>query len=111
MYFDEFKTYVEKNSSAEDIFLTKANDYLVAENERRKKQNRWEQSKIDKECEKMWEATLKSSYSSVVEGIKGEKNKPLFYTHDEEIDYWVAFLNEHEFLEGFADGISDMEFD
>lgn len=111
MYFDEFKTYVEKNSRAEDIFLTMAADFLTAENSRRKKQNQWEQSKIDKECEKMWEATLKNSYNSVVEGIKAEKEKPLFYTHDEEIDYWVSFLNENDFLESFTDGISDTEFE
>ena len=111
MNFDEFKSYVEKNSRADDIFLSKATDYLDAENERRKKQNRWEQSKIDKEVEKMWESTLKNSYASVVEGIKGEKNKPLFYSHDEEIDYWISFLNENEFLENFTDGISDTEFD
>ena len=111
MYFEEFKTYVEKNSRAEDVFFTKATDFLEAENAKRTKQNRWEQSKIDKETEKMWESTLKNSYAAVVTGIKSEKDKPHFYSHDEEVDYWVSFLNNHEFLEGFVDGISDTEFD
>jgi hypothetical protein len=111
MYFNEFKTYVEKNSRAADIFLNKAFDYLTEENNKRKSSARWSSSKIDQECEKMWEMTLKNSYNSVTDGIKAEKNKPLFYTHDDEVDYWIEFLNEKEFLEGFTDGISDMEFD
>lgn len=111
MYLDEFIQYVERNCSAQDIFLNKANDYQLELNAIRQKSAKWSQSKIDKECEKMWDATIKNTYNSVATNIKADKEKPRFVNHDDEVDYWVNFLNEYEFLESFTDGISDTEFE
>ncbi|VUC69881.1 Uncharacterised protein [Streptococcus pseudoporcinus] len=31
--------------------------------------------------------------------------------HQEEIDEWVSFMNEHEILESFADSMAEIEFE
>jgi hypothetical protein len=111
MYLDEFISYVDKNSRAEEIFYERALAFQIDKNERRQKSARWTQSKMEKECEKMWEATIKGTYNNVATNIKAIEKKPRFHNHDDEVDYWVNFLNENEFLESFTDGISDAEFE
>lgn len=54
---------------------------------------------------------ISGAFTNVAEGIKNAENKPRFHSHEEQVDYWINFMNEYEFLENFTDGIDDMEFE
>ncbi|HEP1541728.1 TPA: hypothetical protein ACHRZB_001673 [Streptococcus pyogenes] len=108
MYFDEFKEYVENNSRAHDYFFERALDYQNAKNARRTPAHkRWKEQKVLKEVETMWTNVVKQLYDNIKLNGKFRKR----FMHQEEIDEWVSFMNEHEILESFADSMAEIEFE
>jgi len=111
MDYTEFRKYVEENTRAQGKFLEKATVYLLDKNASRKPAAKLTDSRIEKEADKMWDMNISGAFTNVAEGIKNAEGKPRFHNHEEQITYWIQFMNEYEFLENFTDGIDDMEFE
>ncbi len=111
MDYTEFRKFVEENTRAQGKFLEKATVYLLDKNASRKPAAKWPDSRIEKEANKMWDMNISGAFINVSEGIKNAENKPRFHNHEEQVSYWINFMNEYEFLENFTDGIDDMEFE
>ena len=54
---------------------------------------------------------ISGAFTNVAEGIKNAEGKPRFHNHEEQVTYWIQFMNQYEFLENFTEGIDDMEFE
>ncbi len=111
MDYTEFRKYVEENTRAQGKFLEKATVYLLDKNASRKPTAKWADSRIEKEANKMWDMNISGAFTSVAEGIKNAESKPRFRNHEEQVAYWIQFMDEYEFLENFTDGVDDMEFE
>ncbi|HEP1510593.1 TPA: hypothetical protein VJE68_000058 [Streptococcus pyogenes] len=68
---------------------------------------RWKEQKVLKEVETMWINVVKQLYDNIKLNGKFRKR----FMHQEEIDEWVSFMNEHEILESFADSMAEIEFE
>lgn len=107
MYLDEFKQYLENHGRTYERFMRKALDYQNAKNARRNASKRWSDEKIEREAETMWSDMIKNAYDKIKANGKFKKR----FVHQEEIDYWIRFMNEHEILDSFADSVDELEFE
>ncbi|RRD29388.1 hypothetical protein EII38_09740 [Streptococcus minor] len=108
MYLDEFKAYLENNSRAYEQFIKKALDYQNEKNARRTPaRKKWSEEKVEREAEKMWIDMVKSVYEKIKSNGKFKRR----YVHQEEIDDWVKFMNEHEIIDSLSDSIDELEFE
>lgn len=104
MYYDEFVEYLKQNvSHALDQFLEKATEFQNNKNKERAKKSRWNEARVQREITGMYTQLLSNAY----EKIKAEKGVPKYNGHQ----IWIDFMEEKNFLEMFADGISETEFE
>ncbi|CQR24620.1 hypothetical protein BN1356_00964 [Streptococcus varani] len=108
MYLDEFKQYLENYGRSYERFMQKAIDYQNTKNARRTPASkRWSDEKIEREAEKMWTGIIKNIYEKIKANGKFKKR----FVHQEEIDDWIQFMNEHEILDSFSESVDELEFE
>lgn len=104
MLYHEFREYLEKNAGHSiDLFIEKATDYQNEKNKNRPKDKRWNEAKLQRAVFEMLDKLIDGAY----EQIKAQKGVPKYNG----AQIWIDFMNEHEFLDMFADGIAEMEFE
>ena len=108
MYPDEFKEYLENHGRTYERFMQKALDFQNAKNAKRTPaRKKWSEEKVEREAEMMWASVVKNVYDKIKANGKFKKR----YVHQEEIDDWIQFMNEHEILDSFADSVDELEFE
>ncbi|KAJ72472.1 hypothetical protein M222_2242 [Enterococcus faecalis AZ19] len=104
MLYQEFREYLEENASHSlELFIEKATDYQLKKNKKRSGSAKWNDAKVHRAIDDMLDRLIDSAY----EQIKVQKGVPKY--NGKQI--WIDFMNEHEFLEMFADGVAETEFD
>lgn len=102
MLFPEFKKYLEEHSSGYEIFLIKATNMQNEKNKKRTgKTKKWTDVKIQRQVEGMWRDVVLNAYNV----IKAEKGVPIY--NGQEI--WTEFMNQHNFIEMFDEGMNELE--
>lgn len=108
MYPDEFKEYLESYGRTYERFMQKALDFQNAKNAKRTPaRKKWSEEKVEREAGMMWASVVKNVYDKIKANGKFKKH----YIHQEEIDDWIQFMNEHEILDSFADSVDELEFE
>lgn len=105
MNLKEFTEYVQKNCRAQEIFLIKSYTYLKVKNDKRQAAAKWNDSRLEKESENMWQIAVQNLYNTIATNIKQYDMVAAPYNK------WAGFMAEFEVLDGFTDGIGDMEFE
>jgi len=99
----DLKVYIAHNSKVEVIFKGKATDYLVSKNKRRQPAKRWNETRIERQTDKMYDEVIDNAYSKLHGAIKdvryADKSK------------WVSFINKNEVLDGLEESMSELEFE
>ncbi|ETC91176.1 TPA: hypothetical protein ACU1XM_002332 [Enterococcus faecalis] len=104
MLYYEFREYLEENAApALKIFRNKIEEIENSRNSRRKVHKRWNEIQINRAVEHEVDKLIDNAY----EKIKAQKGVPKY--NGKEI--WIEFMNEHNFLDMFSDGVNEMEFE
>lgn len=104
MLYNEFIEYMKENASSSlNLFLEKATDFQLQKNKNRTGKAKWNEAKVQRAINSMYEQLLDNAYQK----IKSEKGLPKLNG----TQIWIDFMEENEFLDMFADAVSDLEFE
>lgn len=102
MLLSELDQFIETNSRAKDTFYEKALVFQQAKNAKRQPAKRWNDTKVDRAVDKMWDEILDSIMTKVNKAMKRRSN-PFG-------DNWQKFMIETEILENFEESMSELSF-
>ncbi|MDT2662188.1 hypothetical protein P7E02_20070 [Enterococcus hulanensis] len=103
MLYHEFKEWLEENASAYPIYMEKVTEFQLMKNKGRAGKAKWKDRKVDRAIQGMWESVVANAY----ELIKAQKGVPKYNGRQ----VWLDFMEEKNFLEGFNEGASEVEFE
>ncbi|HAP3558623.1 TPA: hypothetical protein IUD88_001218 [Enterococcus faecalis] len=104
MLYHEFREYLEENARHSlELFIEKATEYQLEKNKNRSGKSKWNEAKVQRAIDAMLDRLIDGAY----EQIKAQKGVPKYNGRQ----IWIDFMNEHDFLEMFSDGVSEMEFE
>lgn len=103
MFFNDFKTMLEKNLSAYETFVVRATEYQEMKNKNRQPAKRWDQQKIERAVNDMWLQTAHNIYDKV----KSKAPKKAV-----DIDAaWDEFMRDNEIYDSLEESMSEVEFE
>jgi hypothetical protein len=100
---DEFENYVVKNCTAKELFYEKALAKQQKTNKDRKLAHRWNNTKIERAVDKMWDSVIEDFYHKVGAAVNNASN----YSSQN----WLPFMDENEILDLFEDSMQQLDFD
>ncbi|WP_242327796.1 hypothetical protein [Lactococcus lactis] len=107
MDFYEFRTYLEENCRAKQIFFSKMTTYLqrqVASSENKIYLN---SSQIESEVKRAWNTAVQNVYNTVKPKVKTRKTDAPIVKREK----WIAEMSELETLDNFTEELDNMEID
>lgn len=99
---NDFKTLLEKSSGYEN-FKIKAQEFQEDKNKKRKKKERWNEGKVERATNAMWQQFVESMYETLSSNIEcTPHNKAL---------KWQQFIVKHQVVENFNESVAELEFE
>ena len=102
MLYPEFKEYLEENTKGYQLFIDKMTENEKEKNKKRPPAKRWNDAKINKVVNELWKQTALNAYNQ----IRPHVGVPKYNGHQK----WVEFMEEHNFIDAFDEGIAEIEF-
>lgn len=97
----DFRLLLEDRNGYE-VFMIKAAEFQENKNINRKKKERWNENKVERATNAMWQQFVENMYETVSSNIEcNPQNKSL---------KWHQFLKKHNVLENFDESITELEF-
>lgn len=103
MNTEQLQQYVADNSQVETIFMGKATDYLNGKNKKRLAAKRWNEARIQRQAEKMYDQVIESLYNKLHTQVKANRFTPA--------ETWIKFINENDVLDGLEESMIELEFE
>lgn len=103
MHYREFVEYLEENLHNKDAFFNRAMAYQKEKNKARQKANRWDQIKLDRAVERMWNDVTQNIYNTIQPKV--DKN-PIMPEKP-----WLDFFEKNNLLESIDDSLVEIEFE
>lgn len=103
MKYNDFKRMLEEFPSIYDAFMLRATEHQNVKNDNRKSK-KWDERKIEKVVNNMWETFAQNVYCKVKES--GAPSKAVDYKAA-----WIKHMEEKEFFDTLSDSVSSMEFE
>lgn len=99
---NDFKTLLEKSNGYEN-FMIKAQEFQEDKNKKRKKKERWNEGKVERATNAMWQQFVESMYETLSSNIEcTPQNKAL---------KWQQFIVKHQVVENFNESVAELEFE
>lgn len=99
MKYKEFLSYLQTNLTGYQVFMLKAMQFQRAKNAKRQAKVRWEDKKMEKAADEMWQKAMEALYNNLKREIKSEFPSS-----------WISYIEKHEILELVNDSISELDF-
>lgn len=97
---EELLEYIETNSGVKDKFMEKALDYQNGKNHKRPFAKRWNETKVERAADKMFNTVLDNIFDKLKPAIKSSDNKK-----------WIMFIEENNVLEDLEDSMGEISFE
>ena len=97
----EFETYLNEHCSALSKFQARALDYLANKNQNRTKSARWNDAKVQRAADAMYDTFLDGIYTKLRNAIKNK------YDHQA----WLDYIEKYELLEQLEESVLEIEFE
>lgn len=102
MNLHEFEEYLAANSRIKDIYYEHALVFQQAKNQRRQPAKRYNDTRVDREVDKMWKPVLEMMYEQINKNIKN-KNAT---SKD-----WQHFIESSNVFEDIQESMDDLTFE
>lgn len=97
---EELSEYLDSNSDVKSKFMEKALDYQNEKNHNRQMAKRWNETKVERAADKMYDQVLTSIYDKLKANIKSSDDKK-----------WIMVIEENNVLEDLEDSMSEITFE
>ena len=97
---EELLEYLKINSGVKDKFMKKALDYQNEKNQKRPSAKRWNETKVERATDKMFNTVLDNIFDKLKSAIKSSDNKK-----------WIMFIEENNVLEDLEDSMGEITFE
>lgn len=101
MTYTEFKSHMEQNLKAIDSFYEQVTEFQLDKNKSRAKKSRWNDAKVQRAIDNMYEDLLKSVYQQVKTNIESNGKK----TNSQ----WIEYMEKNEVYENLDQSIYEIE--
>lgn len=99
----DFNQYLMDNAAGYKTFMTKSIEYQDEKNSRRQPAKRWNETKVERAADRMWNEFADNIYEKVNKNIRGNGNSTT--------EQWLKFIEQNDLLEELSESISEMEFE
>lgn len=83
--------------------MGKATDYLNGKNKKRQLAQKWNEARIQRQAEKMYDQVIENLYNKLHTQVKANRFTPA--------STWIKFINENEVLDGLEESMIELEFE
>lgn len=101
-----FKDLLESKLSGYEVFLVKATEYQNEKNKKRAKDKRWDERKIERTVNSMWNTVARNTFDKV----RTFKKCPSVNCY-KPIETWTAFMESEEVFDMLDTELSEIEFE
>lgn len=99
---EQLQQYVANNSQVETIFMSKVVDYLNGKNKKRQPAKKWNEARIQRQAEKMYDQVIEDLYNKLHTQVKANRFTPA--------DQWIKFIDKNDVLDGLEESMIELEF-
>ncbi|EGQ0540422.1 TPA: hypothetical protein PF400_000490 [Staphylococcus aureus] len=98
-----FQTHIESKIKALSIFYDRAFEYQTAKNDKRPKKNRWNEDKVQRTTDEMYNKLIQNIYEKVKSNVEDNGKQP--------DNQWFLYMEKHELYDSIEMSIYDIEFE
>jgi hypothetical protein len=103
MHYQEFVTYLEEHIHNKAAFYDRALEYQETKNKARQKSKRWDQTKLDREVDDMWNKVTQNLYNTLQAQVPKNKMNPR--------QEWFTFFEKNNLFENVDESLISIEFE
>lgn len=106
MKYNDFKNLLEKRLSGYEVFIKKAEDFQIAKNKLRSGKAKWNDKKVNKAIDGMWEQTAQNIYQTVKRMDKAPNKRALDPYND-----WIKFMEKENLFDTLSESLAEVEIE
>ncbi|WP_430618527.1 hypothetical protein [Enterococcus sp. DIV1767] len=104
--YNDFKNLLENRLSGYEVFMQKAEEFQIAKNKLRSGKAKWNDKKVNKAINGMWDQAAQNIYQTVKNMDKIPNSRSLDPYND-----WLKFMESRNLFEVLSDSLADVEME
>lgn len=106
MKYNDFKNLLENRLSGYEVFMQKAEDLQIAKNKLRSGKAKWNDKKVNRAIESMWDQAAQNIYQSVKRMDKAPNSRALDPYND-----WIRFMEKENLFDTLSESLAEVEME
>ena len=106
MKYNDFKNLLEERLSGYEVFMQKAKEFQITKNKSRSGKARWNDKKVNKAINGMWEQAAQNIYQTVKRMDKAPNSKALDPYND-----WLRFMEKENLFDTLSESLAEIEME
>lgn len=106
MKYNNFKNLLEERLSGYEVFMKKAEEFQIAKNKSRSGKAKWNDKKVNKAINGMWEQAAQNIYQTVKKMDKAPNSRALDPYND-----WLRFMEKEDLFDTLSESLAEVEME
>lgn len=106
MKYNDFKNLLENRLSGYEVFMQKAEEFQIAKNKLRSGKAKWNDKKVNRAIEVMWDQAAQNIYQSVKRMDKAPNSRALDPYND-----WLRFMEKENLFDTLSESLAEVEME
>ena len=106
MKYNDFKQLLEERLAGYEFFMQKAEEFQVGKNKIRSGKAKWNEKKVNKAIEGMWDQATQNIYQTVKSMDKAPNSRALDPYND-----WIRFMEKENLFDMLSESLADVEME
>ena len=106
MKYNDFKNLLEERLSGYEVFMQKAMDFQITKNKSRSGKTKWNDKKVNKAINGMWEQAAQNIYQTVKRMDKAPNSRALDPYND-----WLRFMEKENLFDTLSESLAEVEME
>jgi len=104
--YNDFKDLLEKRLLGYEVFMQKAEEFQISKNKARSGKAKWNDKKVNKAINGMWEQAAQNIYQTVKRMDKAPNNRALDPYND-----WLRFMEKENLFDTLSESLAEVEME
>lgn len=106
MKYNDFKNLLENRLPGYEVFMQKAEEFQIAKNKLRSGKAKWNDKKVNRAIESMWDQASQNIYQSVKRMDKAPNSRALDPYND-----WLRFMEKENLFDTLSESLAEVEME
>lgn len=106
MKYNDFKNLLENRLPDYEVFMQKAEEFQIAKNKLRSGKAKWNDKKVNRAIEGMWDQAAQNIYQSVKRMDKAPNSRALDPYND-----WIRFMEKENLFDTLSESLAEVEME